>query len=109
VFWSGLFVGSVAWFGLVIWSLLAIGWFSSVLAFFVLWLQVVNVWAFLQCQKSASKHGDEMARMVMLGDAFDSDGLEPEPEMPPRQQPEAERTEDPEPPRLVVPKTATES
>jgi hypothetical protein len=105
VFWSGLFVSLVIWSGLVAWSLLAFGWFFSTLALFVLLLEGVNVSAFLQCQRSASKHIEDMTRMVLgIGKEFDSDNLEPELEIE-VEAPliESENLPKDDPPQLVLP------
>jgi hypothetical protein len=82
IFWSGLFTSTTVWAILAIWSLVVFGWFFSTIALFVLSLECINVWAFLQCQRSASKHIEDMTRIVLgIGKEFDSDNLEPEPEV----------------------------
>lgn len=85
----------------------ALTWVDCFLALMASTLQIINLICFSKCSQQSSRQADDIARSVMLGDAFDSDNLEPEPEPEIDQQDPSEPAEkkkrEIENPRLTLP------
>jgi hypothetical protein len=79
-FWSGLFVSSITWFGFFIWSLFG-RWFQTVLCGLVLGLELTNTACFLRCHSVSRRQAADVARSMMLRLSFESDTMEPEPDV----------------------------
>ena len=81
-FWTVMYTMVVVWSIISLLSLITPGfrWVDTFLTFFATSCEYINLLCFLQCNQQTSKQQDDIARSVMLGDAFDSDKLEPEPE-----------------------------
>ena len=96
-FWTAMYAISIVWSIISLLSLLThdFKWSDTFLAFIATGCEYINLFCFLQCNKQSSKQADGIARTVMLGDAFDSDNLEPEPEPDQEQDPEIQNINSP--------------
>lgn len=81
-FWTVMYTMSIVWSIISILSIITpdFRWVDTFLALIATASEYINLLCFLQCNKQTSKQQDEIARNVMLAEAFDSDKLEPEPE-----------------------------
>lgn len=84
-FWTVMYSMSIVWSIISLLSFVTpdFRWIDTFLAFIATGAEYINLLCFLQCNQQTSRQQDEIARSVMLGDAFDSDKLEPEPEPEP--------------------------
>lgn len=106
VFWSGTFISCVVWFLILFTSMLRWNWFWTVVCALIFTAEVVNALCFKNCDGVSVQQIEDVARSVMLGDAFNSSDLESEPEITIEAEPEKphEEEEAVEQPRLVLPK-----
>lgn len=103
LFWSGTYISCLLWAFIGLISLAKTNIFYSLIAVIVFVLEVINTVCFMKCDKVSAKQVEDIARSVMLGDVFDSDELEPEPEPEEIQPVQQEENEVEEAPRLVLP------
>ena len=106
VFWSGTFLSCTLWALLFFVSAFLWRWFWTFVCTILLATEVANALCFRRCDTVSVQQIEDVARSVMLGDAFDSDDLEPEPEidLEAERQKQAEEEDVNEQPRLVLPK-----
>lgn len=98
-FWTAMYALSIVWSIISLLSMLTpdFRWSDAFLAFIATGAEYINLFCFLKCNQKSSEQADGIARNVMLGDAFDSDNLEPEPEP----EPEADEKMNNDPPSLI--------
>lgn len=78
IFWIGLYGSLVAWIAVFLWSAFSFGFFNTVIVILVVAAQLANTIGFVRCHGVSTRQAEDVARIVLLGDNFDSDELEKE-------------------------------